>query len=609
MTAIQVAAIGAAVAAGRSSQRRKVADLQTELGVARTNEEGLRSQLQAALSELAAWQDGAEAADSGQNLDAEGYTALKAAATLAEQRVVERDQEIEGLKSRVASMECELEAARRDESESADAERNLGTEEYTGLRAAAALAEQRVVERDRTIENLTNRIVGLQGQLESAGEGVWIEQERNGALERGLGLAKADADEQVSAATTKVMHLEAEITDLEEKLDRARKIDQTQKSAIDRLSRGLEDARTKAKDLAGAEERAKQAEDYAVDLLEQLEQTQQRAQKADKLEDELAQTSTLIATANRAKDQLALEMKRQKTEHAEEAAELRAQRDRAREEARKAKEERDVPAATKAELEEQEAKISQLKDAVDARDKKIEDKGKEIDQLNKRLAGAERRADSEEQAAKDARKERDVLQGENQDLRTRVHNLTMQTRQLAGGVAAPPLTAAEPITGDGIREAIQQARPMLERVAIPESAMQHIDALDRESREGWHEKVLGGLWALNEYAKDRGDFSGNYYQWVQQGMGKDSAIGAKNVAMKDSETTAAAKSTSKARVFEIDPMVAGNSWMQMEAHLKFGTGTPNAPRIYFWDDTRGSTGKVHVGFIGPHSKVPTSGGF
>ena len=552
MTAIQVAAIGAAVAAGRSSQRRKVADLQAELGVARTGQEELKSQLQAALSELAAWQDGAEAADGGRNLDAEGPK---------------------------------------------------------GLKTAAIPAEQPVLEQDRTIKNLKNRLANLEGELESAPADFWLEQGENGFLERDVEREWVDENERVSVATDKVMHLEVEITDLEEELDRARKIDQEQKAAIGRLSGRLEDARTKAKDLAGAEERAKRAVADGEYLLAELEQTQQRAQKADKLEDELAQTSTLIETANRAKDQLALEMKSQKTQHAEEKQELREQRDRAREEARKAKEERDVPAAMQAEMKEKDDEISQFKDAIAASDKKIEDKDQEIKQLNKRLRGAERRADSEEQAAKDARKELEVEQGENRNLRKRVHDLTMQTRQLVGGVAAAPVTAVEPITGGGIREAVLGAVQLLGGVAIPESAMQHIEALDRESREGWREKVLGGLQALNEYATDRGDFPGNYYQWVQQGMGKDSAIGAKNVAMKDSETTAAAKSTSKARLFEIDPIVTGDSWMQMEAHLKFGTGTPNAPRIYFHDDTRGSTGKVHVGFIGPHSKVPTSGGF
>ena len=42
----------------------------------------------------------------------------------------------------------------------------------------------------------------------------------------------------------------------------------------------------------------------------------------------------------------------------------------------------------------------------------------------------------------------------------------------------------------------------------------------------------------------------------------------------------------------------------MQAHLKLSNGSL-APRLYFYDDTGkdGNTGKVHVGYIGPH--LPT----
>jgi hypothetical protein len=44
---------------------------------------------------------------------------------------------------------------------------------------------------------------------------------------------------------------------------------------------------------------------------------------------------------------------------------------------------------------------------------------------------------------------------------------------------------------------------------------------------------------------------------------------------------------------------------EMVAHLKIAQGGgPLAPRIYFYDDKAGPTGKVHVGFIGPHENMP-----
>jgi hypothetical protein len=47
--------------------------------------------------------------------------------------------------------------------------------------------------------------------------------------------------------------------------------------------------------------------------------------------------------------------------------------------------------------------------------------------------------------------------------------------------------------------------------------------------------------------------------------------------------------------------------MVMVAHAKIQIrGGGNIPRIFFYDDTKGPTRKVHIGFIGPHELVPTS---
>ena len=35
-------------------------------------------------------------------------------------------------------------------------------------------------------------------------------------------------------------------------------------------------------------------------------------------------------------------------------------------------------------------------------------------------------------------------------------------------------------------------------------------------------------------------------------------------------------------------------------------GSDLALRIYFYDDTHGNTGKIHVGFIGPHYLMPNT---
>jgi hypothetical protein len=46
----------------------------------------------------------------------------------------------------------------------------------------------------------------------------------------------------------------------------------------------------------------------------------------------------------------------------------------------------------------------------------------------------------------------------------------------------------------------------------------------------------------------------------------------------------------------------------MVAHLTVAEGGgAQIPRIYFLDDTKGVTGKVHIGFFGPHRFVPNAG--
>jgi hypothetical protein len=52
----------------------------------------------------------------------------------------------------------------------------------------------------------------------------------------------------------------------------------------------------------------------------------------------------------------------------------------------------------------------------------------------------------------------------------------------------------------------------------------------------------------------------------------------------------------RTRLFE----VPGLGEMFMGAHVRIGQGGTGAPRLHFYDDTCGTTAKIHVGYIGPH---------
>jgi len=58
------------------------------------------------------------------------------------------------------------------------------------------------------------------------------------------------------------------------------------------------------------------------------------------------------------------------------------------------------------------------------------------------------------------------------------------------------------------------------------------------------------------------------------------------------------------RSFPISREVHESGKRVMTAHIKIqAKGNELIPRLYFFDDTRGLTKKVHIGFIGPHYLV------
>jgi hypothetical protein len=77
--------------------------------------------------------------------------------------------------------------------------------------------------------------------------------------------------------------------------------------------------------------------------------------------------------------------------------------------------------------------------------------------------------------------------------------------------------------------------------------------------------------------------------------------------MTESETVLNNERLASHRILPVDRAVDGAGEVLMQAHLKIQLGGgPTIPRIYFHDDTRGSTGKVHVGFFGPHDLMPNT---
>lgn len=157
-----------------------------------------------------------------------------------------------------------------------------------------------------------------------------------------------------------------------------------------------------------------------------------------------------------------------------------------------------------------------------------------------------------------------------------------------------------------VSETISNARRVLTNLEIPKSAEQSIEVLDNsESVRVWAGDIGQLLTAMSAYvaAANKGTFNGNFIQWCQH----TGEYPANKIAMKDSGTTKKDPKLRDTRVFAVSKQLDPSGLLRMEAHAKIRPqGDGRIPRVYFYDDTKGPTKKMHIGFIGPHSLVPTS---
>lgn len=158
-------------------------------------------------------------------------------------------------------------------------------------------------------------------------------------------------------------------------------------------------------------------------------------------------------------------------------------------------------------------------------------------------------------------------------------------------------------------EAVLAAQAYLsDWLAVPEAAVRDLEDIDTApTAYVWGNSCWRGLRALAAYAQDcsRGWDGGGFWEWCAQGNLLAWPATTKKLAIKESETVQNNDRLREARRFHVDSAVDPSERIIMFAHLKIAEGGGNlAPRVYFYDDTRGKTKKVHVGFIGPHYLVP-----
>jgi hypothetical protein len=173
-----------------------------------------------------------------------------------------------------------------------------------------------------------------------------------------------------------------------------------------------------------------------------------------------------------------------------------------------------------------------------------------------------------------------------------------------GGAEAPG-TVELPATADCPSEAAAFATEYLTALVIPEGALVDLDDLDTaiESR-AWGATSWRAFQALDAYARSNDRLG--FWHWCETTSSPHSwPATPKKLAMNESEAVLNNPRLRQSRRLPIDPAVDPSGMTEMFSHLKISEGGgPLAPRIYFYDDTKGSTGKVHVGYFGPHRNMP-----
>jgi hypothetical protein len=150
-------------------------------------------------------------------------------------------------------------------------------------------------------------------------------------------------------------------------------------------------------------------------------------------------------------------------------------------------------------------------------------------------------------------------------------------------------------------EAIERSIDELDFVVVGDAAIDHVGLLDNEGRRSvWAETLWNALSALNAYGEAKSDgFDGDIAMWLELNAKHPvDYVGNEGPTVRRTEKYRAP------RTFSVPTEVDESGRKEMFTHVRIGSGKPPAPRLHFYDDTRGSSTKVHVGYVGPHLPTP-----
>jgi hypothetical protein len=233
----------------------------------------------------------------------------------------------------------------------------------------------------------------------------------------------------------------------------------------------------------------------------------------------------------------------------------------------------------------------------------------EASQMRERIA-------SLDQKYLDSLEDQHLLEQENNKLRDELHvarrKLALVEQQLWQD-RPDEMTQLEalrlPSTADSPSDAANLAQTRLnDFLSFPAEACVDLEDIDNcvEAR-AWGDSSWRAFRALHAYAKEMadGDEVGTFWTWCQHGHSLAWPATPKKLAMVESDSVKNSDKLSGKRIFPVDRRISSDGKVFMEAHIKIAEGGGSlAPRIYFLSSQE--TGKVHIGYFGPHRNVPNT---
>lgn len=217
----------------------------------------------------------------------------------------------------------------------------------------------------------------------------------------------------------------------------------------------------------------------------------------------------------------------------------------------------------------------------------------ENEELRRKIAELEERLGDE-------REDNTDLQRRNDDLARQLGFLRKQLRSAAPELADAPV---EPDTFEPVLcvEVIDAARERLAYVEVHPSVREGAESLDTHGDLSWARRAWSALQALNRYAEMKADgtFDGGFLEYCEKAAG-ELQIPSSWVVPTETKATMENPRFRELRVLPVSADVDPSGRTLMEAHIRIEKGGSPSPRIHYYDDTRGPTGKIHIGWFGDH---------